>query len=46
MARDIPTTQVSIVANEQVFSSTGKVLDERQDRQDEDIMEALMCVKD
>ena len=46
MARDILTTPVSTVASEQVFSSSGKVLDERRARLGEDILEALMCVKD
>ena len=46
MARDILTTPVSTVASEQVFSSTGKLLDERRARLAEDILEALMCVKE
>ena len=46
MARDILTTPVSTVASEQVFSSSGKVLDERRARLGEDILEALMYGKD
>ena len=46
MARDILITPVSTTASEQVFNSSGKILDERQARLDEDILEALMCVKD
>ena len=42
MTRDVLTT----VAGEQVFNSSGKVLDERCARLGNDILEALMCVKD
>ena len=46
MARDILTTPVSTVASEQVFSCSGRVLEEQRARMNEDILEALMCVKD
>ena len=46
MACDILTTPVSTVASEQVFSRSGKVFDERRAWLAEDILEALMCVKD
>ena len=46
MTRDTLTTLVSTVSSEQVFSSNGKALDERQAWLGEDILEALMCVKD
>ena len=46
MTRDTLTTLVSTVSSEQVFSSNGKALDERRASLGEDILEALMCVKD
>ena len=46
MARDILTILVFSVASKQVFSLSGRVLEERRTRLGEDILEALMCVKD
>ena len=46
MARDILTTPVSTVASEQVFSCSGRVLEKRRAGLNEDILEALICVKD
>jgi hypothetical protein len=46
MARDLLTIPVSSVACEQVFSISGNILDERRNRLNGDILEALMCVKD
>ena len=45
-ARDTLTFPVSTVASEQVFSYSGRVLDERRARLSEDILEALIWVKD
>ena len=46
MDRDTLTSLMSTVASEQVFSYNGNVLDERMTRLSEDILEALMCIKD
>ena len=46
MAHDILTSLVSTVVSEQVFSCSDRVLDERMARLSEDILEALMCIKD
>ena len=46
MTRDILTIPVSTVASEQVFSCSGRVLDKRRARLNDDILEAVMCVKD
>ena len=46
MARDILTIPVSTVASEQVFSHSGRVLEERRSRLSEDILEAQICIKD
>ena len=46
MARDLLTVPVSTVASESVFSAGNRVLDERRSRLKEDILEALICVKD
>ena len=46
MARDILTIPVSIVASEQVFSCSDRVLDKHPARLSKDILETLMCVKD
>ena len=46
MTRDVLTTPVFTVVSEQVFSYSGRVLEEWRTRLNEDILEALMCVKD
>ena len=46
MARDILIILVSSIASEQVFSLSGRVLEEMRTRLREDILEALMCVND
>ena len=35
-----------MIASEQVFSCSGRVLDECQDGLSKDILEAIMCIKD
>ena len=46
MARDLLTVLVSTVASESAFSAGNRVLDEQRSRLKEDILEALICVKD
>ena len=46
MARDILSILVSTVASEHIFSQSGRVLEERRARLNEDILEAQMCIKD
>ena len=46
MARDVLTIPVSTVASQQVFSHSGRVLEERRARLSEDILEAQICIKD
>ncbi|KAL2512695.1 Zinc finger BED domain-containing protein DAYSLEEPER [Abeliophyllum distichum] len=46
MARDLLTVPVSTVASESAFSAANMVLDERRSRLKEDILEALVCIKD
>ena len=46
MVRDILTSPVFTITSEQVFSCSGKVLDERMAWLSEDILEVLMCIKD
>ena len=46
MARDLLTVPISSVASEQVFSLSGRVIEERRTRLSDDIIEALMCLKD
>lgn len=46
MTQDLLTVPVLIVASESAFSACNRVLDERRSRLKEDILEALICVKD
>ena len=46
MARDILTPLVSTLASEQVFSCNDIVFDEQKARLSEDILKALLCIKD
>ena len=46
IARDILTISVSTVGSEQVFSCSGRLLDERRIRLSDDILDAVMRVKD
>ncbi|EXC08471.1 hypothetical protein L484_009614 [Morus notabilis] len=46
LAMDIFSIPVSIVAAEQAFSTTGRILEERRNALQHDIVEALVCIKD
>jgi len=46
MTRDMLTIPVSTLASEQVFSCSGRVLDERRARLSDNILEVVMCIKD
>ena len=46
MAHDILTIPVSTIASEQVFSYSGRVVDERLTLLNENILEVAMCIKD
>ena len=46
IARDLLTPPVSTVASEAAFSLGGRVLSDERSRLKEDILEALICLKD
>jgi len=46
LAMDIFSIPVSTVAAEQAFSTTGRILEERRNALQQDIVEALVCIKD
>ena len=46
MALDVLRTLISTVASEPIFNYSSRVLEERRARLNEDMLEALMCVKD
>jgi hypothetical protein len=46
LARDVLSVPVSTVSSESVFSTTGRILEERRRRLSPDMVEILTCVKD
>ena len=46
LAMDIFSIPVSTVSSEQAFSTTGRILEERRNALQRDIVEALVCIKD
>jgi hypothetical protein len=46
LARDVLSVLVSTVSSESVFSTTGRILEERRRRLSPDMVEILTCVKD
>jgi hypothetical protein len=46
LARDVLAIQVSIVASESAFSSSGRIVSKVHSRLEPDIVEALVCTKD
>ena len=46
LARDVLTVPVSTVSSESVFSTTGRILEERRRRLSPDMVKILTCVKD
>jgi hypothetical protein len=46
LARDVLSVPVSTVSSESVFSTTGRILEERRRRLIPDMVEILTCVKD
>ncbi|EXB68726.1 Putative AC9 transposase [Morus notabilis] len=45
LAIDIFSIPVSIVSSEQAFSTTGRILEERRNALQRDIVEALVCIR-
>jgi hypothetical protein len=46
LARDVLSVPISTVSSESVFSTTGRILEERRRRLSPDMVEILTCVKD